>query len=510
VALKKNTVRPSPVTCFRVAALASLLSAAWVWLVHWQGWTLYYGDAESRVDHARRIFDSQTPGFEQLGTPWLHLPHVLGMLLAGYDSLWRSGLAGAIPSAVCFVIACVFLFAAVRRAFDSPAAGLTAAALFALNPNMLYLQATPMAEPVFWAALCALLYFTVRFNQTGGWGAVLGAGLASCAASLSRYEGWFLIPFVALYIARKRLAAGIVFCLLAGAAPLYWLFYNWWLTGDALYFYHGPGSAAAIQGNAPYPGKGEWRVAFLYFRASVRLCGGPVLALAGIAGLVAALWKRAFWPVFFLALAPVFYLWSMHGGNSPIFVPDLWPHSYYNTRYGTAAIPLLVVTAAALVALVAPSAQKWVAAVVIAACTLPWLIAPQPSHWITWEESRVNSVARREWTRQAAEYLGPRYVRGSGIITSFGDLSGIFRAAGIPLRETFTEVNGLSWLATVRRPELFLRQEWAVVEGGDPVQGAIIRAELHGIRYKLEKTIMVKGAPVIEIYRRTGGFHGSS
>ena len=140
----------------------------------------------------------------------------------------------------------------------------------------------------------------------------------------------------------------------------------------------------------------------------------------------------------------------------------------------------------------------------------PWLIHPSPANWAVWEESRVNSVARREWTAQAAEFLAPRYVPGSGIVTTFGDITGVFRAAGIPLRETFTECNGLPWLAAVRRPELFLWQEWAVVRAGDEAQSGITRASLRGLRYRLEKTIIVKGAPVVEIYRRAGGFHGPS
>jgi len=121
----------------------------------------------------------------------------------------------------------------------------------------------------------------------------------------------------------------------------------------------------------------------------------------------------------------------------------------------------------------------------------------------------VNSEGRREWVREAAEYLGPRYVRGSGILTSFGDLTAVYRQAGIPLRETLTGDNGLPWLATVARPDLFLWQEWAVVMGGDGAQSAVNRAGRYGIRYRLEKTIIVKNSPVIEIYRRIGGRHGS-
>jgi hypothetical protein len=99
-------------------------------------------------------------------------------------------------------------------------------------------------------------------------------------------------------------------------------------------------------------------------------------------------------------------------------------------------------------------------------------------------------------------------VRGSGIITSFGDLTGIYRQMNIPLRETFTVCDGLPWEAAVRRPDLFLTEEWAVVARGDQVDRALALAKKMGVRYSLEKTIVKKNEPVIEIYRRQGGLHG--
>ena len=164
-----------------------------------------------------------------------------------FDSLWRSGLAGAIPSAAAFVAAGTFLFAAVRRIFDSTAAAAAAVALFAGNPNVLYLQSTAMTEPLFFACLAALLYATVRFRQTQGWGAIAGAGVACGLAALTRYEGWFLIPFVTAYflVAAKKQRMAQPPCLpsLRRWGPLYWLAHNWWMVGDALDFYRGPYSA---------------------------------------------------------------------------------------------------------------------------------------------------------------------------------------------------------------------------------------------------------------------------
>jgi hypothetical protein len=340
----------------------------------------------------------------------------------------------------------------------------------------------------------------------------VGAGIAGCAAALTRYEGWFLIPFVAAYFLWcRRWMGAAVFTALAAAGPLYWLAHNWYLTGDALDFYRGPYSPLAIQGTATYPGLGDWRMAWLYYRTDVSLVAGAPLAVLGCLGIAALLWRRGWWPLLLLSLPAIFFLWSIHRGIVPVFVPELWPHSYYNTRYGVAVLPLLALAAAALVTAVPEPAHKVAAALLIVASTAVWVWTPRPEKWITWAESRANSEGRRAWTNEAAEFLKPRFVPGSGIITSSGDdFSGIFRQMGVPLRATFSVVNGLPYLATVARPDLFLNQQWAIVKGGDQSQTAINRAGRYGIRYRLEKSIVKKHEPVIEIYRRIGAKHGGS
>lgn len=487
-------------------ASLSILSLAAVWVVHAHGCTLYYGDADAHLMIARRVVDSRTPGYDQLGTSWLPMLHVLMLPLVRIDSLWRNGLAGAIPVAACFVAAGCFLFAAVRRLFNSVAAAGAAVALFALNPNVLYLQATPMTEAVFFAALMGLLYFGARFRETQGWGAAIGAGIAACAATLTRYDGWFLLPFAAAYFlfaaGRKRIPAALVFCAIAGLGPLYWLGHNWWMTGDWLDFYRGPYSARAIQGSATYPGLHDWRTAWVYYFEAARLCAGSLLVWIGIAGLAVCAFRRAIWPIALLVIPPLAYVVSVYSGAVPIFLPTLWPHSYYNARYGTSAIPLLALGAAALVALAPRKGQAAMAIVIVLTGAGWWAFHWRPNQWVAWEESRVNSEGRRTWTTEAAKYLAPRYVLGTGILTSSYPLTGVLREAGIPLAEALDVDNGLFWDAEVDRPELYPKQEWVIAQGGDGAQTAVNRAGRAGIVYRLEKQIMVKGQRVIEIYRR--------
>jgi len=304
--------------------------AAAVFWYYRAGETLWFGDAEAHLDIARRIVDSRHPGWHQVGTTWLPLPHLLMAPFVNQDWLWQTGLGGALPAGFCMALAATFLFAAVRRIYNSTAAAVAAWAILLLNPNSLYMGAIPMTEPIFFAALSALLYFTVRYRATSGPGALLGAAVAAFAGTLTRYEGWFLLPFVAICIwiwSDKRITPALVFSLIAAAGPALWLLHNRYYYSDALYFYRGPYSAIAIQGKGTYPGQGNWPVAAQYFLAAGLLVTKWPALLLGAAGALLALSKRIVWPFVLLTLPLVFYVWSIHSASIPLYIPTLWPHS---------------------------------------------------------------------------------------------------------------------------------------------------------------------------------------
>jgi hypothetical protein len=492
-----------------VLTLLSMTAAAWFYQ---RGYTLYYGDAEAHLNMARRIVDSRQPGAFQIGGVWLPLPHLLMLPFVSNDALWRNGMGGVIPVAGCFVIAGMLLFLAARRIYGDGAAALVALAAFALNPNLLYLQSAPMTEPVFFAALCGMLYCAVRFKEKQSWVWAIGAGVANMAATMTRYDGWFIIPFAGLFFfitaRRRRLAVFVVFGAIAAAFPAAWLMHNWWYWGDPLWFYNGPYSAQAIYkrqlaaGMSRYRGDHDWIQAMLYYGSAVRVTSGwPLIALS-MAGAVVALLKRVFWPLMFLLPAPAFYLWSMHSGGTPIFMPHMWPFSYYNTRYGLEALPLLALAAGSLV-MFAPFKRRAAAGLIVVALAAGhWLLTPAPQGWICWKESEVNSVVRRQWTHDAASFLAGRYQPKTGIFIPFGDVAGILREAGIPLREAMHEDIVPWWHAAVARPKFFLREEWAISNSGDQVSDAMVRALRDGPRYDCVRTIAPKNGPVIQIYRR--------
>jgi hypothetical protein len=105
-----------------------------------------YGDAESHLNISKRVVHSITPGLAQVGGIWLPLPHLLMVPFVAIEPLYRTGLAGSIVSGIAYVISCLYLFKIVMLLTKKSWVAFTAVLLFALNPNILYMQATPMTE----------------------------------------------------------------------------------------------------------------------------------------------------------------------------------------------------------------------------------------------------------------------------------------------------------------------------------------------------------------------------
>jgi hypothetical protein len=480
------------------AAVLSLISAAAIFFVQQEGTALFYGDAAAHLNIARRLFDGRNPGYEQIGTVWLPLPHLLMMPFAKVDAWWQSGLAGAIPAGIAWVFAGTFLFATLRRTFGHEAA-IAGTAVFATQPNLLYLQSTPMTESIFFACALGMLLFSVRLAETESPLDAALAGLCGCAASLTRYEGWILIPIVGLYIlfagGSRRWACAFTYGLVAAIGPLYWLAHNQIMYSDWLEFYRGIGSAKDIQKRIPYPGAHDWIAASRQFAYAVKaVCGLPLIILAAL-GIFPALLRRAWWPVAFCLASPLFYIWSLQSGDTPIYIPEIFPFSHYNSRYALAALPLFIICSAALASYL--PRFRWAIPVI----ALTWFVF-QP---ITVKrEGEVNSESRREWTRQVATLLKDQYQPGTGILMPFGDLTGILQQAGIPIREAIHQGDKLEFDRATARPDLFLDSAWVIAQSADKASGAMARARAMSLHYRCVKLISLKHAPVIEVWRRYG------
>jgi hypothetical protein len=154
--------RDVPLACALVALLLGTIAALHY---HRIGLTLAHYDARGHLVVARRIFDSITPGWQQLGAVWLPLPHVLNAVPVQVDLFYRTGASAVAISIASFAIADAAIASIVLALTGSSAAAVAAAAVFAFNPNVMYLQSTPMTEPLLLALVMASVAMLIAWCE---------------------------------------------------------------------------------------------------------------------------------------------------------------------------------------------------------------------------------------------------------------------------------------------------------------------------------------------------------
>ncbi len=183
------------------AAAAVIGLAAWAFYLE-RDLVLAHYDAKAHLVVARRIVDSLTPGWRQIGAVWLPLPHLLQAVPSQVDLLYRTGAAGSLLSIACLA-ATVWAFARLVIAVTGSSAGATVSALLlAFNPNLLYLHVTPMTEPLLVAACALTVLWTFEWlDGRGDPGPVpRRLGVALAAAAWTRYEAWAVIGALAAMV----------------------------------------------------------------------------------------------------------------------------------------------------------------------------------------------------------------------------------------------------------------------------------------------------------------------
>ncbi|MBI3048289.1 MAG: hypothetical protein HYY76_08240 [Acidobacteria bacterium] len=194
----------------RGLAAAAVLAGIAAWLSFLRGGlVLSHYDARAHLVVARRIIDNITPGWPQIGAVWLPLPHLLHAVPAQVDAWYRTGFFGSLVSVACFGVTTYALTRMVLVVTGSRLGAAVTAALLILNPNLLYLHATPMTEPLLLAttSLALLwLYEWVPLNETR---VPVRLGVALLAAVWTRYEGWLIVAaaLVAAVYAAARIGA---------------------------------------------------------------------------------------------------------------------------------------------------------------------------------------------------------------------------------------------------------------------------------------------------------------
>jgi len=498
-----------------------------------RGMLLLYGDAIAHLHIARRIFDSRNPGLPQLGGVWLPLPHLLLLPFVQKMAWWQTGLAGAWPSMICYVAAVIGFYRLARHMLSTRWA-MVAMLFFALNPAMIYLSVTAMTEPLFlalvvWGALQLLeLGLALRAGETkrAVW-RIVWLTLVLIAAVYTRYDGWIFAAsaWCMALVLLLRLDAGksrsvrrafLVFTVLLAAAPLSWFAYNAHFFHDPLDFLRGPYSAAAIEKKTSPPGSRHYRGwhnpawALLFYTRTAQIdaaageSGFLVLALA-LAGLWAAfrtkLDGRGAMALLWFPLP--FYVYSIAYGSVPIFIPQLWPHSYYNSRYGMEMLPAFALSACIALAW---AQRRWLAgsargaivlwsvvlAAVLANCGVIFYSKP-----LVLREAIQNSSTRIPMEAAIAREI-EEMQPGAPILMYLSDHVGAIQTAGIPLKQVVNESDYDSFHAALAAPAE--HAAYVIAIDGDAVDAAV-KAHPDGLS---EMSVLgVTGQPEVRIYRST-------
>jgi len=469
-----------------MASCAAVSAAAITW--SWQhGALLNYGDAVAHLHIARRVFDSQNPGFRQLGSVWLPLPHLLLMPFVAVYSWWANGVAGAIPSALAYLAGCLGVYRLARH-WLPVAASAVALAFFAINPNLLYLQTTAMTEPLF---LCELIWAIVWLVE---WRASLDTHPHRCArllwqiaavldaAVFTRYDGWILallawtaIGIVLLRRGQLRSRTFWLASIAVLAAPAAWLGYNAFVFGDWLDFARGPYSAKAIEIRTASPGSGPphpgWHdpwVSLIFFGKTAELDAAAelwgtrllVLSLLGIVFAWLTARRRAFWWTLLLWLPLPFYAYSIAYGSVPIFLPKWWPHSWYNTRYGMELLPAFALSLGFVASFILGAVREFKAQWTKYAATLlfalivwnAWkVVAEKP---LTYIEGVKNIEARRPLEEQIPPLLRSLLATRPGglVLMKTSVYPNLVAFTGVPLRQTINEGDGPLYSSALSDP----------------------------------------------------------
>ena len=469
----------------QLAAAASLLSFLFYFR---HGDLLLYGDAVAHINIARRVIDSRTPGLLQLGTVWLPLPHLLMIPFLLSDAAWQTGIAGAVPSMCAYVLGTAGIFRLVRGElsrkeqpdFAARAAAWLGATIYAANPNLLYMQSTAMTEVLYLAFFVwSIVHFSEfvhsarsekadHHSQNDRYASLMKCGWCVAGACLTRYDGWFLAgvmcvaaPCVIVRYKRGTLRRDLVrFVLLAVAAPTVWLGYNAIVYRNPLEFANGPYSARAIEQqktalsrSSPHPGWHSLPVSFSYFMkaAEDNVAEGGLqklwvgLLLAGVAIVVA--FSRRMWPILLLAIPVVFYTASVAYGSVPIYVPDWWPFSYYNVRFGLGLVPAFAVMEAVTVYFLLSCLHGRSVRVVVLVSAVA-VVGASYGQWkaqpICYREAWINSRTRIPFETGLAATL-IKLPHDAGLLMYLGNHVGALQDAGIPLRRTINEGDHRPW-----------------------------------------------------------------
>ena len=449
-----------------LAGLAAVVGVAAAFYYATLGLSLSHYDAKAHLVVSRRILDSLTPGWEQIGAVWLPLPHLINMLPVQIDYFYRTGLFAIVVSIACHALTTGAIAATIHALTWSRAGAALGATLYAINPNTLYLQSTPMTEPMLFGLTTLQVFLFTRWVLDSRLTIPRAAGWVTVLACLTRYEAW---PITAA-------------CYVTSA-------FAWWRRGRsrrqlipvyltlALYPVFTVVAFMAFSRITV----GEWFVSGGFFVPDASLLGQPAAVAAKIAEgteMLGGSWLLRL-SLMSLTLALAAGVWSP--GRAPVlislslFAAAALPISAYlaghpfRMRY---EIPLVIAGAMASGVAVGMFRRGAPFIAPVALALVVWEVRPFDLQAPMIREAQLdqNVTARAAVTACLKE----RY-RGGAVMVSMGALGHYMHemsASGFAIRDFLHEGNGPIWdSAFTRGPAALV--EWVLVEeaaeGGDAI-----------------------------------------
>lgn len=451
-------------TSLAVAAAALVAGCAAVWVYANAGLTLSHYDAKAHLVVARRVLDSLTPGWKQIGAVWLPLPHLLNLLPVQVDLFYRTGASAVAISVLSFALAAWASAQLVLHATGSRAGALVAGLIVVSNPNMLYLQATPMTEALLLGLTTLAVLLVARWVDDPAPARRRAAGAAIVLACLTRYEAWPVtaaaLGFAAVAFLRRgtsvrdtvrqvgALAIYPVLTVLGFLVQSRLTIGEWFVTGGFFV--------------ADNPDLGRPLKALGSVWWGARALDGWAVMVAGTAGAAAVLALG----LLRRGRASALVLLALFGAAALPWYAFFQGHPF-RIRYMVPLLPALAVAAGSLVGMA--SRFQWAAAAVVLALLSVQLrpFDPRAPMVLEAQFDRPNSFERQKVTAYLAHQR-----HGEKVLVSFGSLSHYVQElsrAGFGVRDFIHEGNDVIWHAALEHP--FAHAGWILIEeraeGGD-------------------------------------------
>lgn len=315
-------------------------------------------DGVANLNIARFLTDSLTPGFSQIGV-WNVLNHMILAPAAYFDFLYFTGLAGFVTHLPLFFLGAVFMYGLCMELTENRFASFAGMFVFASNPYVLQMYASPMSEPAFFTLIAGVALWVAQWVRTKEVHRLLLAAFIIAVACVARFEAFAMVPvglvavmFMAAwwrYSMRQSLSVALMFFMLSVSGALFVLSYSWFYTGNPLYFvtYQPAGQAETVSEVRGSVGLIDWDRARLL---TVTLWGIAIAYFPLPAVMVAVLgWCRGivqarrleFLTVVAFLLAPTLFIIAAYVMNTRSFYIPPYSPLYRNVRYLLHTVVLL-------------------------------------------------------------------------------------------------------------------------------------------------------------------------